>query len=137
MSDEIERILKLVADGHLTPDEAAPIIEALTSARRPSVADRLSTAYAKVNEARERVDAIRHAVTGQTTRRLRIRITEHGRQVVNLNIPLGFVDAALGAVPGISDEQGHRIRNAIQAGQVGPILDVEDEDGDGVLIAVE
>jgi hypothetical protein len=137
MSDEIERVLELVANGRLTPDEAAPIIEALTSVRRPSVADRLSAAYAKVDGARERVNGIRQAVGDRGARRLRIRITEHGRQVVNLNIPLGFVDAALGAVPGLSDEQGARIRDAIRAGQIGPILDVEDEDGDAVLITVE
>jgi hypothetical protein len=137
MSEEIERILELVANGRLTPDEAAPIIEALTAARRPSVADRLSAAYAKVDEARERIDAFRQAAGARGARRLRIRVTEHGRQVVNLNIPLGFVDAALGAVPGISDEQGARIRDAIRAGQVGPILDVEDKDGDAVLISVE
>src|SRR5919108_762678 len=134
MGDEVERILKLVADGHLTPDEAAPIIEALTSARRQSVADQLATAYSRVNEARERLGAVGQSVTGRTARRLRIRITEHGRQVVNLNIPLGFVDAALGAVPGISAEQGARIQAAIRAGQICPILDIEDEDGDAVLI---
>jgi hypothetical protein len=137
MSEEIERVLELVVSGRLTPDEAAPIIEALTSARRPSVADQVSTARSKVGEARERIDAVRQAIGGRRARRLRIRVTEHGRQVVNLNIPLGFVDAALGSVPGISDEQGARIREAIHAGHVGPILDVEDEDGDGVLIAVE
>ena len=136
MSEEIERILELVAEGRLTPDEAAPIIEALTSAGRPRV-DQLSMARAKVGEARERIAAVRQAVGGRSARRLRIRVTEHGRQVVNLNIPLGFVDAALGSVPGISDEEGARIREAIHAGHVGPILDVEDEDGDGVLIAVE
>ena len=43
-------------------------------------------------------------------RQLRIRITEHGRQVVNLRIPIGFVDAALGIVPGIGGEQSERRR---------------------------
>src|SRR5918992_4286919 len=124
MSGEIERVLQLVAEGRITPDEAAPIIEALTSARRPSVADQLSMARARVGEARERIDAVRQAISGRGARRLRIRVTEHGRQVVNLNIPLGFVDAALGTVPGISAEQGARIREAINAGHVGPILDV-------------
>lgn len=138
MSGELERVLQLVADGHLTPDEAAPIIEALTGARR-SVGDRISEARTMVHEARERVSEARErveAIAGRG-RRLRIRITEHGRQVVNLNIPLGFVDAALGVVPGISEEQGARIRSAIDAGQVGPIIDIEDEDGDAVLITVE
>ena len=137
MSEELERVLELVANGRLTPDEAAPIIEALTAAQRPAPGDRIAAAYAKVDEVRNRVDGIRQAFTGAGARRLRIRVTERGRQVVNLNIPLGFVDAALGAVPGISDEQGVRIREAIRGGQVGPIVDVENEDGDTVLITIE
>jgi hypothetical protein len=139
MSDELERVLELVANGRLTPEEAAPIIEALTAARRPGIADRILAARDRVHEARERVHEARESIDEAIGRgrRLRIRITEHGRQVVNLNIPLGFVDAAIGVVPGISAEQGARIRHAIDAGQVGPILDIEDEDGDAVLIAVE
>jgi hypothetical protein len=70
-------------------------------------------------------------------RQLRIRVTEHGRQVVNLRIPIAFVDAALGIVPGIGGDQAERIRQAIMAGDVGPIIDVDDPDGDSVLISVE
>ncbi len=71
-------------------------------------------------------------------RQLRIRVTEHGRQVVNLRIPIGFVDAALKMVPGLGGEQASRIRDAVRAGAVGPIIDVEDVDGEGgVLISVE
>jgi hypothetical protein len=136
MSEELERVLELVANGRLTPEEAAPIIEALTT-QRISAADQIAAAYARVDEARERVDGIRKTFSGIGGRKLRIRITERGRQVVNLNIPLGFVDVALGAVPGISEEQTVRIREAIRGGQVGPIVDVEDEDGDTVLITVE
>ena len=69
---------------------------------------------------------------------LRIRVTEHGRQVVNLRIPIGFVDAALRFVPGLGGDQAARIRDAVRAGAVGPIIDVEDADGEGgVLISVE
>ncbi len=71
-------------------------------------------------------------------RQLRIRVTERGRQVVNLRIPIGFVDAALKVVPGLGGEQAARIRDAVRAGAIGPILDVEDVDGEGgVLISVE
>src|SRR5919106_1029889 len=115
MGDEIERILELVAEGHLTPDEAAPIIEALGATRRPTVGERVAAALARVNEARQQVEGVRRAY-GRGGRRLRIRVTEHGRQAVNLTIPLGFVDAAVGAVPGISGEQAARIRDAIDAG---------------------
>jgi hypothetical protein len=56
---------------------------------------------------------------------------------VNLRIPMAFADTALRVVPGISAEQSDRIRAAIAGGTRGPILDVEDEDGDGVVISME
>jgi len=148
MSEELETVLRLVADGTLTPEQASPIIEALTRAERsadnPTGLDRLGRRlgrmHRRVGRAHERVDAARARVedrVGGRGRRLRIRVTEHGRQVVNLRIPIGFVDAALSFVPGIGGDQSERIRQAVEAGEVGPIIDVEDPDGDGVLISVE
>jgi hypothetical protein len=145
MSEELETVLRLVADGTLTPEQAAPIIDALTRAEREDSAperhahdDRLmARAQRAVERAHERTEEVLAAVGRGRGRQLRIRVTEHGRQVVNLRIPVGLVDAALGFVPGIGGEQSERIRQAVRAGEVGPILDVEDPDGDGVLISVE
>lgn len=148
MSEELEAVLALVADGTLTPEQASPIIEALARAERsdpPPHPDRIGRHVARaqqsVERARERAEdaRARAAETMQEAggRQLRIRVTEHGRQVVNLRIPIGFVDAALNFVPGIGGEQSDRIRAAVSAGTLGPILDVEDPDGDGVLISVE
>ncbi len=159
MSEELEAVLALVADGTLTPEQASPIIEALARAERSGPAphpDRIGRHVARaqrsverareraergVERARERAGDARAqaAETMQDAggRQLRNRVTEHGRQVVNLRIPIGFVDAALNFVPGIGGEQSDRIRAAVSAGTLGPILDVEDSDGDGVLISVE
>jgi hypothetical protein len=147
MPDELDAILRLVADGTLTPAQAAPIIEALTSAAREtlglpddSVEGRVERARRRAERARERAERVlsrQEAVSARRSRQLRIRVTEHGRQVVNLRIPIGFIDAALQAVPGIGGEQRERIRAAVDAGTLGPIIDVEDPDGDGVLISVE
>lgn len=63
--------------------------------------------------------------------------SERGRQVVNLGIPIGFVDAALEFVPGLAGDQSRRIRDAVHAGVIGPILDVEEPDGSGVLVSVD
>ena len=122
MADELSIVLRLVADGRISPGEAAPLIEAL--GREPAA-----------REDPAPVPALRR--TGNDPRRLRIRVKERGRQVVNLQIPLTFADTALRMVPGLSSEQGSRIRAAIATGTAGTILDIEDEDGDGVLITTE
>ena len=152
MPEELETILRLVAEGTLSPDEAAPIIEALTRAERDvrqarrqgdrlsRHADRAARHADRVSRHVARAEARLDEALGQTKngRQLRIRVTERGRQVVNLRIPIGFVDAALRFVPGLGGEQAAGIRDAVRAGAVGPILDVEDADGEGgVLISVE
>jgi polyhydroxyalkanoate synthesis regulator phasin len=147
MADELEAVLRLVADGTLTPEQAAPIIEALSRSETPR-SDRLTRRIDRgLERVRRRVErAYERAEQARTTaeqrgalhgRQLRIRVTEHGRQVVNLRIPIGFVDAALSFVPGIGGDQSERIRQAVAAGTVGPIIDVEDPDGDSVVISVE
>jgi hypothetical protein len=147
MAEELEAVLRLVADGTLTPEQAAPIIDALSRAEAPAddmlhrridrgldrVRRRVERAYERAEQAR----ATAEQGTALQGRQLRIRVTEHGRQVVNLRIPIGLVDAALGFVPGIGGDQSERIRQAVAAGTVGPIIDVEDTDGDSVLISVE
>ena len=119
---ELDTILRLVAEGHLSPDEAAPIIEALgSSAEDAPAAPDAPAAQAPTSKGRH----------------IRIKVSEHGRQVVNLRIPLPFAEMALRMVPGLSGDQAARIRGAIDAGSIGPIIDVEDPDGDAVLITVE
>ncbi len=133
MSEELETVLRLVADGRLTPEEAAPIINALTRAEGVAgQAQRQASAFAAAPDA----DASGRPAA-RTGRQLRIRVTERGRQVVNLRIPIGFVDAALSFVPGLAGDQSQRIRDAVRAGVTGPILDVEEPDGSGVLISVD
>jgi hypothetical protein len=142
MPEELETILRLVAEGTLTPDEAAPIIAALTRGERDAPPpqeprDRASRHAARVQRHLERAERRMDAALARAGgRHLRIRVTERGRQVVNLRIPVGFVDAALRFVPGLAGDQAERIRDAVQAGAVGPILDIDDE-GSGVLISVE
>lgn len=135
MPEELETILRLVAEGTLSPEEAAPIIEALTRADREHGrgARHAERVQRHIDRAERKIDAAMGRAGGH---QLRIRVTERGRQVVNLRIPIGFVDTALRFVPGIAGDQAERIRDAVRAGIVGPILDVDD-DGSGVLISVE
>lgn len=130
MRDELATVLRLVSEGKLSPDEAAPLIEAL---------GRTSGARAEAVFSRDTEGADRPAgeSTRRDTRQVRIRVTERGRQVVNLRIPIAFAERALRVVPGISAEQSDQIRAAIAGGLTGPIFDVEDEDGDGIVISME
>lgn len=133
MRDELATVLRLVSEGKLSPDEAAPIIEALSRVPGESRSAPPESDAPLVRGPETRSGAI----ASRGARQIRIRVTERGRQVVNMRIPMAFADTALRVVPGISSEQSDRIRAAIAGGTLGPILDVEDEDGDGVVISME
>ena len=135
MPDELAIVLRLVAEGRLSPDDAAPLIEALN---RPSDRGATLSPGRAPNRAEPGWPPLPPPPPSvNEPRQLRIRVSERGRQVVNLRIPLTFADTALRMVPGLSTEQGDRIRAAIAGKTMGPILDVEDEDGDGVVISME
>ena len=63
-------------------------------------------------------------------------MTDGGRNVLNLRIPLSLGKAGFAQVPGISQATSDRISEAIAAGITGPILDLDDGDG-GVRISIE
>ena len=123
--DALERVLRLVGEGRLTADEAGPILDALEGRGGP--------AEARTPGAADPPDPSTNRDPAKT---LRIEVTDGGRAVVNLRIPLSLGRAALSQVPGISDATTDRIREAITAGIKGPIVDVDDGD-DGVRISLE
>jgi hypothetical protein len=131
MSGELEALLKLVAEGRLTPEEAAPLVAALTqraaSARPTAPATNVTITP----------EPMSGTVLGASPRQLRIRVEEHGRTVVNLRVPLSVAETALNMVPGLGGDQAARVRAALEGGTVGPIIDVEDPDGDSVMISLE
>ena len=121
MSDALDQVLQLVAEGRLSAEEAAPILAALDSA----------------GSERESSGSPMTANPPGAPRFARIEVTEDGRRVVDLRIPISLGRFALGRVPGISAEQVKNVEAAIAAGSHGPILDVRDEDGDSVRIVLE
>jgi hypothetical protein len=148
-ADPLDQVLRLVSEGRLTADEAAPILAAL---------DAVADAQAATADATAPVDGIRgHAAEslGQFARRsgegagpaayaagpgpassLRIEVRDAGRSVVNLRLPLAVGRFALDRVPGLSGDQVARVREAMNSGFRGPVL-VVDDDGDGVRISIE
>lgn len=122
--DAFDRVLRLVSDGHLSAEEAGPILDALANrpARPPAPPAPEGPAGAAESPGRA----------------LRIEVRERGRTVVNLRVPLALGRAAIARVPGISDMTSERIREAIAAGIRGSIVEVDgDGDGDGVKISIE
>jgi len=124
---DVEKILKLVADGALTPEEADEILNALTAAREGAAAAETPPPAGPSAQPQRDQGGPRH---------LRIQVTERGRPVVNLRVPMNIAGWASAYLPGLSDENAVRIRNAIDSGVRGPIIDIGDGD-DRVLITSE
>lgn len=127
MSDPLERILELVANGRLTADEAAPILEALEAK---------GAAKARF-EAADAGDGASGDTDPGRARYARVEVRERGRRVVDLRVPISLGRFALSRVPGLSREQITEVEEAVVSGARGPIFDVEDADGDGVRIVLE
>jgi hypothetical protein len=109
---DVEKILQLVEQGALSAAEADEILAALDAGEHKAPA------------------------AGQP-RHLRIEITDHGRRVVNLRVPINIASLAAGLVPGLPEAEAERIRASIRSGMRGPIVDVGTDDGERVLIISE
>ena len=131
MSDEMNTVLRLVAEGKLLPEEAAPIIEALGQAR--DAATRATTALANMPA----FDAEGRPLASGRGRRVRIQVNERGRRVVDVRVPLAFAAAAARMVPGIPESYAALIEQAVDSNTTGTIVEAEDETGDGVVISME
>jgi hypothetical protein len=136
MTDPLERVLNLVAEGRLTPEEAAPILEALD--RKPATPGGSTPPAAGPGPTIEAgADAGMRQDDGRTPRYARVEVRENGRRVVDLRIPISLGRFALSRVPGLSKEQIAEVEEAVSHGAHGPILDIADGDGDGVRIVLE
>lgn len=123
-ADPLDQVLRLVAEGRLTAEEAAPILAALDERSAPG---------------RERGEPPGGFGSGAASRgatTLRIEVRDAGRTVVNLRLPIAVGRFALDRVPGLSGDQVTRVREALSSGLRGPVLEVDDE-GDGVRIVLE
>ena len=127
MTDPLERVLQLVAEGKLSADDAAPILTALDRKSRPGASTAAPSAP----------DTETSQAPAQNPRFARIEVRERGRRVVDLRVPISLGRFALSRVPGLSTQQIAEVEDAVTSGAHGPILDVEDEDGDGVRIVLE
>jgi hypothetical protein len=120
--DERMRILRMIQEGKITADEGAKLLAALRESRKemapPPPPNRPTSGW------------------------LRVRVTDSatGRTKVNVNLPLGLVDAGMNIAtqfaPNINFGQ---IAEAIKAGQLeGKIVDVfDEEDGEHIEVFID
>jgi hypothetical protein len=131
MPDPLEQVLRLVSDGRLTAAEAAPILDALAAAN--AMTDDPAPGPADAAEPGDPGDRVQ----GPAPSSIRIEVKENGRQVVNLRIPVSLGRFAVDRIPGLSESAADLVRSALAAGRHGNLLVVDEEDGDGVRIALE
>jgi hypothetical protein len=115
---DVAKILRLVSDGALTAEEADEILSAI-DAQTP-----------------EPAPTIESGPPGDRGQHLRVQISDGGRQVINLRVPMNIAGWVTAFLPGLPDEYAERIRGAMSSGERGPILDINDGDS-RVLIVTE
>ena len=136
VADPVEDVLRLVADGRLTPAEAAPILDALDArerASRPLAGGRDATPDSRAGTANAGTSGPTGA--GAPTR-IRVQVRENGRVVVDLQVP-GVLAGLAGSLPGIPAGYADRVREALRTGLRGPIIDIRDEDDSGLTITID
>jgi hypothetical protein len=140
MRDPLDDVLRLVAEGRLSPAEAAPIIDALATARAATDRAREASEAAQASRAAGRAGRAGPSAWAPPPpgppRRLRVQVRDGGHTTVDLQLP-GVLAELAGAVPGIPAVYADRVREAIRTGLRGPIIDVTDDDGSGVTITLD
>jgi len=141
MGDAVDDILRLVADGRLTPEEAGPILDALTAADRASRGSTTGPAAPGAPGAGgtggpSGSSGPSGPSATSTPNRIRVQVRENGRVVVDLQVP-GILAGLAGSLPGIPTGYADRVREAIRTGLRGPIVDIRDEDDSGLTITLD
>ena len=121
---DLEKILRLVAEGAISPEEADELLSRLETSAEGSGGRGPRGGDEQREEGMER----------EGGRRLRIEVHEGGRRVVNLSVPINVASLAGSFLPGLSEEVSERIQSALRSGLRGPIVDVSGDGGDRVLI---
>jgi hypothetical protein len=148
-AEPLDQLLRLVAEGRLSAEEAAPILAALDETMPPkaergvgagrggrSPGSRPPGGFGSNPPPGFVDDADPGDAAAPPPRSLRIEVREAGRQVVNVRLPIAVGRFALERVPGLSGEQVDRVREAMHSGFRGPVL-VVDEGDSGVRILLE
>jgi len=125
-NEERMRVLKMVADGKITAEQATSLLETLDDG--PAAAGRAQSI----------------PTAPQVGRYFRVRVTDKitGRVRVNVRLPVGVINAGLKLgmrfAPQVEGIDYQAVAELIRSGGVGKIVDVEDEeDSERVEIYIE
>jgi hypothetical protein len=112
LTEERMRILNMIQEGHITAEEGAKLLSALKASQQKGSS----------------------AAGGTAPRWFRVRVTDlrTGKHKVNMNIPMALVNVGIrmGArfVPETDEVSYDEVVSALQSGQQGLILEVEDQE---------
>lgn len=131
--EERMKILTMVQEGKITPEDAAQLLEAINSA--PAAPRRPSPPPAPGEDL---------PGLGRKPRWLRVRVTDtdSGRPRVNVRLPISMVSVGLKMgskfAPQIEGLDDGQLMQIIESGELGQIVDVYDEDdGEHVEVFLE
>jgi hypothetical protein len=135
-SEERLKILQMVQEGKLTPEDAAQLLEAINAGSAATASNRRTGATGELNEGTLGL--------GRKPRFLRVRVTDtdSGRPRVNVRLPISMVSVGLKMgskfAPQVEGLDAEQLMQIIESGELGQIVDViDEEDGEHVEVFLE
>jgi hypothetical protein len=133
--EERMKILQMVQEGKITPEDAAQLLEAINAAPKRAA----SSSPFPVTEPGADLPGL-----GRKPRWLRVRVTDtdSGRPRVNVRLPISMVSVGLKMgskfAPQVEGLDADQLMSIIESGEMGQIVDVYDEeDGEHVEVFLE
>jgi len=128
--EERLRVLRMIQEGKLSPDEAASLLETLDESANTPRAEPFSPSGG--------------STAGKSNRWFRVRVTDTniGKTRVNVRMPISVVNAGLKMgvkfAPQVEGLDPETLMDLINNGELGQIVDVfDDEDGEHVEVFIE
>lgn len=151
MSSQEERmlILRMIDEGRISVDEGARLLSAIQgstaensgedSAPADGEAETRKSGETKADDEQPSRGNLNRQ-TDSNVRNMRIRVTDPAtnKQKVNVNLPIGLVEFGLRFVPEKADPRVDNVRQAVQNGQPGRVIDIQEQyDGNRVEVILE
>lgn len=140
--EERIKILTMVQEGKITPEEAAQLLEAIAAGSTSAAGSSTAAGRPMPPSAPGAPDMT--GLEGRRPRWLRVRVTDtdSGRPRVNVRLPVSMVGVGLKMgskfAPQVEGLDTNQLMEIINSGELGQIVDVYDEeDGEHVEVFLE